>query len=60
MAEFLGYAGRPEPVRWLKIATKGIENIDAIEKDRQKQRESLEKSADDLVTASKEYKPGQS
>lgn len=60
MAEFLGYAGRPEPVNWLKIATKGIENIDAIEADRQKQREALEKSADDLVTASKEYKPGQS
>jgi hypothetical protein len=60
MAEFLGYAGRPEPVSWLKIATKGIENIDAIEADRQKQREALEKSADDLVTASKEYKPGQS
>jgi len=37
MAEFLGYAGRPEPVSWLKIATKGIENIDAIEADRQKQ-----------------------
>jgi hypothetical protein len=60
MAEFLGYAGRPEPVSWLKIATKGIENIDAIEKDRQRQRDALEKSADDLVTASKEYKPGQS
>jgi hypothetical protein len=60
MAEFLGYAGRPEPVSWLKIATKGIENIDAIEKDRQQQREALEKSADDLVKASKEYKPGQS
>jgi hypothetical protein len=60
MAEFLGYAGRPEPVSWLKIATKGIENIDAIEADRQKQREALEKSADDLVAASKEYKPGQS
>jgi hypothetical protein len=60
MAEFLGYAGRPEPVSWLKIATKAIENIDAIEKDRQQQRDALEKSADDLVKASKEYKPGQS
>jgi hypothetical protein len=60
MAEFLGYAGRPKPVSWLDIATKGIENIDTIEKDRQQQREALEKSADDLVKASKEYKPGQS
>ena len=60
MAEYLGYQGRPEPVNWLKIAQGAITEIDAIETDRQKQRESLEKSADDLVTASKEYKPGQS
>jgi hypothetical protein len=60
MAEYLGYQGRPEPVNWLKIAQGAITDIDAIETDRQKQRESLEKSADDLVTASKEYKPGQS
>ena len=60
MAEYLGYQGRPEPVNWLKIAQGAITEIDAIEKDRQKQRESLEKSADDLVTASKDYKPGQS
>ena len=60
MAEYLGYQGRPEPVNWLKIAQGAITEIDAIEKDRQKQRDSLEKSADDLVTASKDYKPGQS
>lgn len=60
MAEYLGYKGRPEPVNWLKIAQGAITEIDAIEKDRQKQRDSLEKSADDLVTASKDYKPGQS
>jgi hypothetical protein len=60
MAEYLGYKGRPEPVNWLKIAQGAITDIDAIEKDRQKQRDSLEKSADDLVTASKDYKPGQS
>jgi hypothetical protein len=60
MAEYLGYQGRPEPVNWLKIAQGAITDIDAIETDRQKQRESLEKSADDLVTASKDYKPGQS
>lgn len=60
MAEYLGYQGRPEPVNWLKIAQGAITDINAIEADRQKQRESLEKSADDLVTASKEYKPGQS
>ena len=60
MAEYLGYQGRPEPVNWLKIAQGAITEIDAIETDRQKQRESLEKSADDLVTASKDYKPGQS
>lgn len=60
MAEYLGYQGRPEPVNWLKIAQGAITDIDAIEKDRQKQRDSLEKSADDLVAASKEYKPGQS
>lgn len=60
MAEYLGYQGRPEPVNWLKIAQGAITDIDAIEADRQKQRDALEKSADDLVTASKEYKPGQS
>lgn len=60
MAEYLGYAGRPEPISWLKIAKETISNLDTIEADRQKQRESLEKSADDLVAASKEYKPGQS
>jgi hypothetical protein len=60
MAEYLGYQGRPEPVDWLKIAQGAITNIDTIESDRQKQRDSLEKSADDLVAASKEYKPGQS
>lgn len=60
MAEYLGYKGRPEPVNWLKIAQGAITDIDAIEADRQKQRDSLEKSADDLVAASKEYKPGQS
>lgn len=60
MAEYLGYQGRPEPVNWLKIAQGAITDINAIEADRQKQRESLEKSADDLVAASKDYKPGQS
>lgn len=60
MAEYLGYQGRPEPVNWLKIAQGAITDINAIEADRQKQRDALEKSADDLVTASKEYKPGQS
>ena len=60
MAEYLGYQGRPEPVNWLKIAQGAITDINAIEEDRKKQRESLEKSADDLVSASKEYKPGQS
>lgn len=60
MAEYLGYQGRPEPVDWLKIARGAITDINAIESDRQKQRDALEKSADDLVTASKEYKPGQS
>jgi hypothetical protein len=60
MAEYLGYQGRPEPVDWLKIAKGAITDINAIEADRQKQRDSLEKSADDLVAASKEYKPGQS
>lgn len=60
MAEYLGYQGRPEPVDWLKIAKGAITDINAIEADRQKQRDSLEKSADDLVTASKDYKPGQS
>ncbi len=60
MAEYLGYAGRPEPISWLKIAKETILNLDTIEADRQKQRDALEKSADDLVAASKEYKPGQS
>lgn len=60
MAEYLGYAGRPKPVDWLGIAKGAISDIDAIEADRQKQRDALEKSADDLVTASKDYKPGQS
>jgi len=60
MAEYISYAGRPKPVDWLGIAKGAISDIDAIEADRQKQREALEKSADDLVAASKEYKPGQS
>jgi hypothetical protein len=60
MAEYLGYQGRPKPISWLEIAKGAVTDINAIEADRQKQREALEKSADDLVTASKEYKPGQS
>lgn len=60
MAEYISYAGRPKPVDWLSIAKGAISDIDKIEEDRQKQREALEKSADDLVAASKEYKPGQS
>lgn len=60
MAEYISYAGRPKPVDWLGIAKGAISDIDKIEEDRQKQREALEKSADDLVAASKEYKPGQS
>ena len=60
MAEYISYAGRPKPVDWLSIAKGAIADIDKIEEDRQKQREALEKSADDLVAASKEYKPGQS
>lgn len=60
MAEYLGYKGRPTPVDWLGIAKGAITEFDAIEADRQKQRDALEKSADDLVAASKEYKPGQS
>lgn len=60
MVEYLGYQGRPEPVNWLKIAQGAITDINTIEADRQKQRDALEKSADDLVSASKEYKPGQS
>jgi hypothetical protein len=60
MPEYLGYQGRPKPISWLEIAKGAVTDINAIEADRQKQREALEKSADDLVTASKEYKPGQS
>ena len=60
MPEYLGYKGRPKPISWLEIAKGAVTDINAIEADRQKQREALEKSADDLVTASKEYKPGQS
>lgn len=60
MPEYLGYQGRPEGVDWAGIADKAITGLDAIKKDREAQRAALEKSADDLVSASKEYKPGQS
>ena len=60
MAEYLGYQGRPEGVDWAGIADKAITGYNAIQKDREQQRAALEKSADDLVSASKEYKPGQS
>lgn len=60
MAEYLGYQGRAEGVYWSGIADKAITGLDAIKKDREAQRAALEKSADDLVSASKEYKPGQS
>lgn len=60
MPEYLGYQGRPKPISWLEIAQGAVTDINAIEADRKKQREALEKSADDLVAASKEYKPGQS
>lgn len=60
MPEYLGYQGRPEGVDWAGIADKAITGLDAIKKDREAQRAALEKSAYDLVSASKEYKPGQS
>jgi hypothetical protein len=60
MAEYLGYQGRPEGIDWSGIADKAITGLDTIKKDREAQRAALEKSADDLVSASKEYKPGQS
>jgi hypothetical protein len=60
MAEYLGYQGRAEGVDWAGIADKAITGYNTIQKDRDEQRASLEKSADDLVTASKNYKPGQS
>ena len=60
MPEYLGYQGRPQGVDWAGIADKAITGLDAIKKDRESQRAALEKSADDLVSASKEYKPGQS
>jgi len=60
MVEYLGYQGRADGVDWAGIADKAITGYNAIQKDREQQRASLEKSADDLVSASKEYKPGQS
>jgi hypothetical protein len=60
MPEYLGYQGRPQGVDWAGIADKAITGYNTIQKDRDEQRASLEKSADDLVTASKNYKPGQS
>jgi hypothetical protein len=60
MAEYLGYQGRPEGVDWAGIADRAITGLEVIKKDREAQRAALEKSADDLVSASKEYKPGQS
>lgn len=60
MPEYLGYLGRPEGVDWAGIADKAISGLEVIKKDREAQRAALEKSADDLVSASKEYKPGQS
>lgn len=60
MPEYLGYQGRPKGVDWAGIADKAITGYNTIQKDRDEQRASLEKSADDLVAASKNYKPGQS
>ena len=60
MAEYLGYQGRADAIDWAGIADKAITGYNTIQKDREEQRASLEKSADDLVSASKQYKPGQS
>ena len=60
MPEYLGYQGRAKGVDWAGIADKAITGYNTIQKDRDEQRASLEKSADDLVAASKNYKPGQS
>jgi hypothetical protein len=60
MPEYIGYQGRAKGVDWAGIADKAITGYNTIQKDRDEQRASLEKSADDLVTASKNYKPGQS
>ena len=60
MVEYLGYQGRADRVDWSKLGDKAITDYEAIKKDREEQRASLEKSADDLVAASKLYKPGQS
>lgn len=60
MAEYLGYQGRADAIDWAGIADKAITGYNTIQKDREEQRASLEKSADDLVAASKQYKPGQS
>jgi len=60
MVEYLGYQGRADGVDWAGIADKAITGYNTIQKDRDEQRASLEKSADDLVSASKQYKPGQS
>jgi len=60
MVEYLGYQGRADRVDWSKLGDKAITDYEAIKKDREAQRAALEKSADDLVSASKEYKPGQS
>ena len=60
MPEYIGYQGRATGVDWAGIADKAITGYNTIQKDRDEQRASLEKSADDLVAASKLYKPGQS
>ena len=60
MVEYLGYQGRADAIDWAGIADKAITGYNTIQKDREEQRASLEKSADDLVSASKQYKPGQS
>jgi hypothetical protein len=60
MPEYIGYQGRAKGVDWAGIADKAITGYNTIQKDRDEQRASLEKSADDLVAASKLYKPGQS
>ena len=57
MAEYLGYQGRADAIDWAGIADKAITGYNTIQKDREEQRASLEKSADDLVSASKQYKP---
>lgn len=60
MPEYLGYQGRAKGVDWAGIADKAVTGLETIQKDREEQRAALEKSADDLVAASKQYKPGQS